>query len=346
MDPRTFCRQSSVVIVAGKGGVGKTTLSATLARMAAAHGLDVLVVEVEGRSGLAAALGHHDALGYEQTLLVAPDGPGTGAVWARTLTPDDALVEYLVEHGLQRVSRRLRSTGVIDVVATAIPGFRDILVLGKVKALERAGVADLIVVDAPATGHALTFLTSAQGLLDAARAGPIRSQAQDVLELIGDPSRCQVLPVTVAEETPVNEVAETAYALEDRVGVKLGPVVVNGLYPHLEGLDVDLWPEGAREAPPGAEGHGVPSPLPGGEIEVLQEAARFRLGRERLQSEQLQRLAAALPLPQLHLPFLFGAFIGPAEVDVLAGALTEQVKGLEAVSAEPASAAAPEERSR
>jgi hypothetical protein len=343
MDPRTFCRQSSVVIVAGKGGVGKTTLSATLARMAAAHGLDVLVVEVEGRSGLSAALGHHDALGYEQTLLVAPDGPGSGAVWGRTLTPDDALVEYLVEHGLQRVSKRLRSTGVIDVVATAIPGFRDILVLGKVKALERAGVADLIVVDAPATGHALTFLTSAQGLLDAARVGPIRSQAQDVLELIGDPSRCQVLPVTVAEETPVNEVAETAYALEDRVGVKLGPVVVNGLYPHLEGLEVDLRPEGTPDVPEAAA-NAVPSTLPVGQIQVLQAAARFRVGRERLQSEQVQRLAAALPLPQLHLPFLFGASIGPAEVDLLARALTEQVEGLEAASVESTSAApAPEE---
>jgi anion-transporting ArsA/GET3 family ATPase len=333
MDPRSFCRQSSVVIVAGKGGVGKTTLSATLARMAATHGVDVLVVEVEGRSGVASALGHPDALGYEQTQLVAPDGPGTGAIWARTLTPDDALVEYLVDHGLQRVSRRLRSTGVVDVVATAIPGLRDILVLGKVKALERAGVADLIVVDAPATGHALTFLTSAQGLLDAARVGPIRSQAQDVLELLGDPSRCQLLPVTVAEETPVNEVAETAYALEDRVGVKLGPVVVNGLYPHLEGLEVDLRPPGTERAS-GADPPALSAALPADQVEVLQDAARFRLGREHLQSEQLQRLAAALPLPQLHLPFLFGASIGPTEVDVLAAALTEQIEGLETVRVE------------
>ncbi|MBO0713255.1 MAG: hypothetical protein J2P59_00765, partial [Acidimicrobiales bacterium] len=232
MDPGSFCRQSKVMIVAGKGGVGKTTLCAALARMAAGQGLDVLVVEVEGRGGVAGALGHAGGLGYEQTLLVPSEGPGRGGISARTLTPDDALVDYLVEHGLERVSRRLRSSGVIDVVATAVPGLRDILVLGKVKALERAGVADLIVVDAPATGHALTFLTSAQGLLDAARVGPIRAQAGDVLELLGDPTRCQVVPVTLAEETPVNEVAETAYALEDRVGVKLGPVVVNGLYPH------------------------------------------------------------------------------------------------------------------
>lgn len=336
MDPRSFCHQSNVMIVAGKGGVGKTTLSAALARMAAGHGLDVLVVEVEGRGGIASALGGRaEALGYQQTLLVAPDGPGSGGISARTLTPDDALVDYLVEHGLERVSRRLRSSGVIDVVATAIPGLRDILVLGKVKALERAGVADLIVVDAPATGHALTFLTSAQGLLDAARVGPIRSQASDVLELLGDPARCQVLPVTLAEETPVNEVAETAYALEDRVGVKLGPVVVNGLYPRLDGLDIDLGPTGTGVAP-GSRAESPDGPLSPDQIELLEEAARFRLGRERLQAEQLQRLAAALPLPQLHLPFLFGASIGRPEVDVLAGVLSEQVEALEAENAEPA----------
>ena len=321
------------MIVAGKGGVGKTTLSAALARMAADRGLDVLVVEVEGRGGVATALGHRGALGYEQTLLVGPDGPARGGISARTLTPDDALVDYLVEHGLERVSRRLRSSGVIDVVATAIPGLRDILVLGKVKALERAGVADLIVVDAPATGHALTFLTSAQGLLDAARVGPIRSQASDVLELLGDPARCQVLPVTLAEETPVNEVAETAYTLEDRVGVKLGPVVVNGLYPHLDGLEIDLGPTDTSTVPGAHRPGGALSP---GQIEVLEEAARFRLGRERLQAEQLERLAAALPLPQLHLPFLFGTSIGPPEVDVLAGVLTEQVEALDAASAERA----------
>lgn len=326
------------MIVAGKGGVGKTTLSATLARMAAGHGLDVLVVEVEGRGGIAGALGGQaETLGYEQSLLVGPDGPGRGGIWARTLTPDDALVEYLVDHGLERVSRRLRSSGVIDVVATAIPGLRDILVLGKVKALERAGVADLIVVDAPATGHALTFLTSAQGLLDAARVGPIRAQASDVLELLGDPARCQVLPVTLAEETPVNEVAETAYTLEDRVGVKLGPVVVNGLYPHLDGLDADLEPTAAG-AGPGEDAQDPHGSLSSGQIDVLEDAARFRLARERLQAEQLQRLAVALPLPQLHLPFLFGAAIGPPEVDVLAGVLTEQVEALGAPSAEAGAA--------
>ena len=155
------------------------------------------------------------------------------------ITPDDALVEYLEDHGLRRVAKRLVSTGVLEVVATAIPGIREVLVLGKVKQLERSGTSDLIVLDAPAAGHAVTFLTSALGLMDAARGGPLRSQAQEVVELLRDPARCQVMLVSLPEETPVNELIETAYRFEDLVGVALAPVVVNACYPVLTHLLAD-----------------------------------------------------------------------------------------------------------
>ena len=160
-----------------------------------------------------------------------------GTVHARTITPDDALLEYLADHGLRRMSKRLQSSGVLDVVSSAIPGIKDILVLGKIKQIERSGVADLILVDAPATGHTMTFLSSASGLLDAARAGPVRTQAADVVELLTDPARCQVALVTLPEEMPVNEVVEAAYQLEDKVGVALGPVITNACYAPLPGLD-------------------------------------------------------------------------------------------------------------
>ena len=100
------------------------------------------------------------------------------------------------------------------MVSTAIPGIRDVLVLGKVKQLERDGVADLILVDAPATGHAITFLTSASGHGHAARGGPLRTQAQDVVELLSDPARCRVILVTLPEELPGLR--------DDRVGLHAG----------------------------------------------------------------------------------------------------------------------------
>ncbi len=319
MDPREFCAQTRLVIVAGKGGVGKTTVSAALARMASRAGLSVLVVEIEGKAGLAAAFGK-PPLAYEEQVL-HKGGGGEGEVRARTLTPDRALLEYLDEHGLRRISRRLTRSGAVDVVATAAPGIKDIVLLGKVKQLEQQRHADLIVLDAPAAGHAVTFLLSARTLLDTVSVGPIRAQAEEVLALLTDPARSQVLLVTLPEETPVNEVVETAFALEDRVGIDLGPVVVNGLYPPLDGLDAD--PEAAA-----VEARVALAP---GDAEALRAAARFRMARQRLQEEQLARLAEALPLPQLHVPALFTAEIGPDETDVLATALAASVSALEKV---------------
>ena len=317
MDAAGFCRQTRVFIVAGKGGVGKTTVSAALARMAGNAGLYTLLVDVDGTGDLARAFGRPGPLTYDEVVL-APAGGGTGEVRARTLTPDDALIEYLEGHGMGRISKRLVATGAIDVVATAVPGIKDILVLGKVKQLERMSVADVIVVDAPAAGHAVTFLSSASGLLDAVSVGPIRAQAEDVVDLLQDGDRCQVLLVTLAEETPVNEVVDTAYALEDRVGINLAPVVVNALYPPLEGLDAD---------PAGAAAEAGVSLHPG-EAEALAAAAGFRAHRTALQTEQVERLATALPLPQLRLPLLFTTDVGPAEVDLLAAALVEAVGAL------------------
>ncbi len=317
MDREAFCRQSNVVVVAGKGGVGKTTVTAALARMAADIGLSVLVIELDDAGGLPVLFGWEAAFTYEETLLY--EASGGGRVTGRVLTPDDALVEYLEDHGLRRVAKRLVSTGVLEVVATAIPGIREVLVLGKVKQLERSGTFDLIVLDAPAAGHAVTFLTSALGLMDAARGGPLRSQAQDVVELLRDPVRCQVMLVSLPEETPVNELIETAYRFEDLVGVALAPVVVNACYPVLTHLLAD--PVAAAEA----ANADPPSSV---EAARLAAAAKFRVTRQELQAIQLARLAAALPLPQLLLPYEFNAALGPEQLSVLSEALGTAIEAL------------------
>jgi anion-transporting ArsA/GET3 family ATPase len=311
MDVAAFCAESRVVIVAGKGGVGKTTVSGALARAAADAGLSVLLVELEGKPGLHRAFGGQGPLDYEESQLF---DEGRGQVRARRITPDDALLEYLADHGLRRISKRLVSAGVIDVVSTAIPGIRDVLVLGKVKQLERLPAADLIIVDAPATGHAVTFLTSASGLLDAARSGPLRTQAAEVLEMLSDPARCRVLLVTLAEEMPVSETIEAAYQLEDRASVQLGPVIVNAFEPLPTAL-----------TRPSAAAGGADAALDPATREALEIARRFRLHRHELQSEQVARLGRELPLPQLRMPTIWANAVGPTELGQLAAALAREI---------------------
>lgn len=268
--------------MAGKGGVGKTTVTAVLARAAADSGLRVLAVDLDGKPTLA-----H----------LTRAGAGAAPIDHLSLTAADALAEYLDTHGLRRVSKRLTSTGVIDMVSTAAPGIDDIVVLGKLKQLERGGAYDLIVVDGPAAGHAISFLLAPRGLLDAVRGGPLRTQALDVLEMLADPTRSQVVLVALPETTPVNELIETAYSLEERVGVQLGPVVING---------VDA---------------GSLLDVPDGTDAVLAAAAHYRNARRRLHQRELTRLADQLALEQIHLPHLPTAALGPADVEHLAAML-------------------------
>jgi anion-transporting ArsA/GET3 family ATPase len=274
VDPLHFLSAARLTVVAGKGGVGKTTVTAVLARAAVRRGLRTLVLELDGKPALHALVG---------------DVP------SQTITAGDALSEYLDTHGLKRVSRRLISSGVIDVVATAAPGIDDIVVLGKVKQLERSGDWDVILLDGPAAGHAITMLRAARGMLATVRGGPLRAQALDVAAMLGDPDRTQVVLVTLPETTPVNEMVETAYALEDKAGVHLGPVVVNAV-----DIGDELDPSAAPEHSP------------------MRAAAEFRNARRQLQRAECARLLDELALEQMHLPAHAGTALDATAIDLLA----------------------------
>ena len=317
MDPAKFFSASRVVIVAGKGGVGKTVVAAAVARAASRFGIATTILEIEGRSSVAASF---DAppFGYDEVDLVLPNNSaGQSVVRGRTITPDLALIEYLEDHGLRRIARRMATTGVLEVVATATPGIKDLLVLGKVKQLEQSRQADLLVIDAPAAGHALSFLDAARVLYDTARVGPIHHQAVEVLAMLRDPTRTQVMLVTLAEETPINELIETAYRLEDQLRVALGPVIVNGVLPALADID--------REPSDLADTAGVPQ----SQLSTLRAAGEWWATRYARQRKELDRLSEALPLPQIELPHLFCPAIGPAQSIELADALVEGVRRLD-----------------
>jgi len=275
---------SNIVIVAGKGGVGKTTVTAVLARAAADRGMRVLVVELDGKPTLAQ---------------LVPD------LDVRHISASDALEDYLQEHGFKRIAKRLAATGVIDVVSTAAPGINDLVVLGKIKQLERSGEFDLIVVDGPAAGHAITFLSSATGLLNSVRGGPVRTQAEDVSAMLCDPQRCQIVLVTLPESTPVTEAIETSFSLEDRVGVQLVAIVVDQVDTGCELAD----PETIELD--GAKAH----------VDAARAAAVFRRSRRAVQTAELDRLSRELPLPQVRLAALPVAGLAADDVAKLAASI-------------------------
>lgn len=283
--------------------MGKTTVGASVGVAAARSGLDVLLVELEGDSRLGRPFGA-GPLGYAATELERFDGGGR--LRARHLTAREAMREYLDAGGINRITGRLPRTGLVDLVTSAAPGLGDLVLLGKIRQLEQKGEADLIVVDAPASGHAVGLLMAPQGLARTAASGPVRHQADLALELLADEARCQVVLVTLPEEGPVSEVIETGFTLEDEVGVRLGPVVVNGCWAAVDGLA-----EAADRAPARPRGAGAASVA----------AARFRLERLAAQTGQTARLAKELPLPQVRLPFLFTPGVDRAGLDELAAAL-------------------------
>ena len=292
---------TNVVIVAGKGGVGKTTVTAVIARAASRDGRRVLVVELDGKPTL-------------DQLLDGEAQNGAGSIEVVHISAADALDEYLRDHGFARIAKRLNKTGVIDMVGTAAPGIDDVVVLGKVKSFERSQNYDLIVVDGPAAGHAIIFLTSATGLANAVRSGPVRTQSDEVIELLTDVERCQVVLVTLPETTPVNEVVETAFALEDDVGIQLGPIVING-------VDTGVPLPSIKTAAAAWQD------LDADVAAVLAEAAAFRRSRRAMERTEIERLSAELPLEQITLPAQLVAGLTATDVD----RLTDHLLGLNGV---------------
>ncbi len=175
---------------------------------------------VDGRPGMGPLLGGREISDREQTLQRVSGG---GRVRARTIPAEQAFGDYLELKGVGGLLRRAASAASLPMIAAATPGLEHLLVLGKIKELEKDRNADLIVVDAPPAGHAAPFLRSASGLSDVVKSGPVLDQASEVSEMLADPARCKALLVALPEETPITEVIELADDLGDDLGIALLP---------------------------------------------------------------------------------------------------------------------------
>ncbi len=309
MDLDALGNEAPVRFLLGKGGVGKTAVTCAMGRALATSGRRVLLIELEGRPEILRAFGIDGALGYDEQVIYSD--PSGGSVSARHLTPDEALLEYLDDHGLARLSRRLLASGVIDVVAGAIPGIREVLLLGKIKQMANESDADVVLVDCPATGHAVTLLTSASGVANAARSGPVRSQADQVVEMLTDPTRSCVVLVTIPEELPVTETVEAAFRIEEEAGMSLSLIICNR---------TDLAQPGLN-APAAEIASAAGIAVDPAVLSTLDAAAAFQRHQVEAGAEQIARLRSELPLPLVILPRLGSATIGPDEVEELADLL-------------------------
>lgn len=281
-----------LVFVTGKGGVGKTTVAVAMGLRAAAAGKRTIVCEVAAQEN-ASRIFDHTEVGFHEVEMEEN-------LWSISIDPDESMREYVL---LQLKVRAMRDllfrSRIFNYLAAATPGLKELVTIGKIwelaqldRKVKSGRKYDLVIVDAPATGHGIGFLQTPRTFAAIARVGPIHTQAQRLDRLITDHEHTGTAIVALPEEMPVNESAALEHDLRHEVGIAVDRVYLNGLYPErfakLEAERLAALAEGAQGAVRGAA-----------------RAALSEHGRARSQRAQLARLRRRVEAPVKTLPFLF-----------------------------------------
>jgi anion-transporting ArsA/GET3 family ATPase len=298
-----------LLFVTGKGGVGKSTVSLALGLRAAAEGKRTIICEVSSQE-YASRFFNRAQVGFHEVELQEN-------LWTISIDPDDSMREYLL---LQLKVRAMRDllyrSRVFTYLAAATPGLKELVTIGKIwelaqldRKVKSGRKYDLVIVDAPATGHGVGFLQTPRTFAGIARVGPIHAQAKELNRLITDQAATGAAIVALPEEMPVNESATLETDLREEVGVAVDRVYMNALYPE-------------RFSPPEAELLEQTSEHAGTAVTAALRAAISEHRRARSQRAQLARLRRRVEAPVKTLPFIFEPELGVDAVQELAARLT------------------------
>ncbi len=296
------------VIVTGKGGVGKTTVCAAQALALAKQGKRVLVCMCNTKERLSAMLGS------------APIGPEVAQVaervWAVNMDPDVALEEYGVMTLKSRsLYKLLFDNPYVRTFFRAVPGIQEWSLLGKAwwhtteEADDGSFRYDVVILDAPATGHGLDMLRVPKVILDVVPPGLLRRDAERAWELFKDPATCAIVLVTLPEEMPTTETLELSRVLRTELGLPIGKVIVNCVLPR-------LFSPGERDALEGLRMDRPPNPV--SSVDAIVMSGRRRALREGVQAAAIERLTRELPVVPCLLPQLFEDAAQPHAIRQLA----------------------------
>ena len=303
-----------LLFVTGKGGVGKTSIAAALALLSSQHGRRTLLCEVDAKGNLAD---------------VFETGPTSFAprelqpkLWAMSMDTEESLNEYLrINLKLPVMARIGPLARVFEFVATAAPGVKEILTVGKLAYEVRERHYDLVVVDATASGHIVGQLGAPQAINELVKVGLVRQQTHWMLDILGDPAQTGVVVVATPEEMPVNETIELAGRIRAETNVDLAAVVVNRVLPELFGrgeeavFDRLAQPANAAVLARAAEG----------DVGPVLEAARLAVTLRRTRAEHLEHLREHVDVPLLYVPYLFTRSHGLRATHQIAEALSQEL---------------------
>lgn len=314
--PELGLLERRLLFVTGKGGVGKTSVSAALATLAASRGKRVLVVQVDAEGGLQGVL-ECGAIAYEPIEVSAN-------LWAMSVDTEAALREYIKRQlRLPIVTRLGPLARSLDFVANAAPGVKELLVIGKIMWEIREKSYDLVVVDSSASGHVVSQLSAPNAVNELVQVGRIREQTQWMIDLLADPAVTGAVIVTTPEEMPVTEAIELLARLESETDVEVAAIVVNKVLPELFGRGE----QAVFDVLNSEQGRLLLAQVVGADPEAILDGADLAGRLRRSRGKHLERLRSGIDtdVPMIFLPQLFSASHGIRSTRELADAFDDEI---------------------